>query len=81
MLDANVESFSNLRENGLIRITFPLPSISCISSEVWRFALTPLTVLLVNAGFVRFGSAAKPALVPISSGVSSIHSAVACVEL
>ena len=34
----------------------------------------------VNAGLVRFGSAAKPALVPISSGVSSIHSAVAWVD-
>ena len=33
-----------------------------------------------NAGLLRFGSAAKPALVPISSGVSSIHSAVAWVD-
>ena len=34
-----------------------------------------------NRGDVRFGNAANPALVPMISGVSSIHSAVACVEL
>jgi hypothetical protein len=52
-----------------------------IASEVVRFAGWPLTVARSNAGEVRLGSAAKPAFVPRSSGVSSIHSAVAWLEL
>src|SRR4051794_36463967 len=62
-------------------MTFPLLSMSWMISDDFRFAACPFVFALSNAGFVRFGSAAKPALVPMSSGVSSIHSAVACVEL
>ena len=58
-------------------ITLPFESVRSSSSEAFRPAEAPFTVADVNAGFVRFGSAAKPASVPISSGVSSIHSAVA----
>src|SRR3954453_11581233 len=61
-------------------ITFPPESMSCICSDVCRFAFAPLTLALPNAGLLRLGSAAKPASVPISSGVSSIHSAEPCVE-
>ena len=61
-------------------ITLPLESVRSISSAVDSLTAAPLTVPELNAGLVRLGSAAKPALVPISSGVSSIHSAVACVE-
>jgi hypothetical protein len=64
-----------------VPITFPFESISWISSNCWRFAGCPFTVALSNAGDVSFGSAANPAPVPIRSGVSSIHSAVACEEL
>ena len=62
-------------------ITLPFESIRSSSSEDLRLAGWPLVVAEPNAGFERFGSAAKPAFVPISSGVSSIHSAVAWVEL
>jgi len=43
-------------------------------------AEAPFVVAWSNEILERFGSAANPVLVPISSGVSSIHSAVACVE-
>src|SRR4051794_19481430 len=62
-------------------MTLPLLSMSWMISGDFRFAGWPFVFALSNAGLVRLGSAAKPALVPISSGVSSIHSAVACVEL
>src|SRR4051794_34438514 len=62
-------------------MTFPLLSMSWMISDDFRAAACPFVFALSKAGLVRFGSAAKPALVPISSGVSSIHSAVACVEL
>ena len=58
-------------------ITLPFESVRSISSDALRPAGAPLTVAELNAGLVRLGSAANPALVPISSGVSSIHSAVA----
>ena len=61
-------------------ITLSLESISWISSEESRFAGCPLTVAFSNTGEVRFGSDAKPASVPMSSGVSSIHSAVRWVD-
>ena len=63
-----------------VPITLLLESTSSISSDELRFAGAPFVVACVNEGFVRLGSAAKPASVPISSGVSSIHSAVRCVE-
>ena len=62
-------------------ITLPLESVRSSASEAERLAEAPLTVPLVNAGSDRFGSDANPASVPISSGVSSIHSAVACVDV
>src|SRR5205807_5281567 len=62
-------------------MTLPLESMRSICSGVCRFALAPLVLADVKAGLVRFGSATKPAFAPSSSGVSSIHSAVACVEL
>jgi ABC-type Na+ transport system ATPase subunit NatA len=62
-------------------ITLPLESVRSSASEAERLAEAPLTVPLVNAGLDRFGSDANPASVPISSGVSSIHSAVACVDV
>src|SRR3954451_18884158 len=62
-------------------MTLPFESMRSICSAVTRLALAPFVLAEVNAGLLRFGSAAKPALVPSSSGVSSIHSAVACVEL
>ena len=49
-------------------ITLRLESVRSSASDAWRFALAPLTVPLVSAGFDRFGSAANPALVPIRSG-------------
>jgi hypothetical protein len=64
-----------------LTITLPFESIGCISSDVVRFAEWPLTVPRSKAGVVRFGNAARPAFVPRMSGVSSIHSAVACDEL
>ena len=63
-----------------VPITWPFESISCISSDEVRFAGWPLTVARSKAGVVRFGSAAKPAFVPMIKGVSSIHSAVAWLE-
>ena len=60
-----------------VPITLPFESVRSSSSEVLSPAGWPFVVAEPNAGFERFGSAAKPALVPISSGVSSIHSAVA----
>jgi hypothetical protein len=39
-----------------------------------------LTFAPVKGTVVRLRSAARPAFVPMSSGVSSIHAAVACVE-
>jgi hypothetical protein len=62
-------------------ITLAFESTRSSSSDAFRFAGAPFVVARSNAGVDRFGSAAKPALVPIRSGVSSIHSAVACVEL
>ena len=59
-----------------VPITWLLELMSWISSDGVRFAFAPLTVALLKRGLVRLGSAEKPALVPISSGVSSIHSAV-----
>jgi hypothetical protein len=56
-----------------VPITLLLESISCICSEVVSLTGEPLTAPELNAGLVRLGSAAKPASVPISSGVSSIH--------
>jgi hypothetical protein len=64
-----------------VPITWLLESIRSISSDVLRFADAPLTVALSKTGEVRSGSAAKPAFVPRMRGVSSIHSAVAWVEL
>ena len=65
-----------------VPITLPLESISWISSVAFRLAFAPFVVPLVNGVFVRLGNAARPAPpVPNTSGVSSIHSAVACVEL
>jgi hypothetical protein len=46
-------------------ISVPLESISWISSDELRFAGWPLTVARSNTGEVRFGSAAKPAFVPL----------------
>ena len=63
-----------------VPITLLFESMSCICSEVVSLTAAPLIVPELNAGLVRLGSAAKPASVPISSGVSSIHSALACVE-
>src|SRR6185312_12356990 len=61
-----------------VPITEPFESISWIASDDWRLAFAPFTVPLVKLGFDRFGSAARPTPpVPISVGVSSIHSAVA----
>src|SRR5262249_38803635 len=61
-------------------MTLLFASISCICSELTRPAFAPFVVADVNAGSVRFGSAAKPASVPSRSGVSSIHSAVRWVD-
>src|SRR5437764_14327949 len=52
-----------------------------ISSGVMSPADAPSVVADVQAGLVKFGSGANPAFVPMISGVSSIHSAVAWVEL
>lgn len=64
-----------------VPITLPLESVSSISSDGFRLAGRPFTVAPSNIGEVRFGREARPGLVPRISGVSSIHSAVACVEL
>src|SRR5258708_40291414 len=61
-------------------ITLPFESIRSICSEDVSLTAAPLVVPRSKFGFDRFGSDAKPALVPISSGVSSIHSAVAWVD-
>jgi hypothetical protein len=47
-----------------VPITLLLESMRSICSDVLRFAGCPLTVARSKAGEVRFGSAAKPALVP-----------------
>src|SRR5205814_6393175 len=62
-------------------MTWLLLSISWISSDDLRPAGAPLTVPESNAMFDRFGSGARPTVVPISSGASSIHCAVACVDV
>src|SRR3954451_23080354 len=62
-------------------MTLPAESVSRIFSDACRPGAAPLTFAPVNGTVLRLGSAASPALVPMSSGVSSIHSAVACVEL
>ena len=64
-----------------VPITLPFESVSSIFSLATRPAGWPFVVAAVKAGSVSLGSAEKPAFVPIRSGVSSIHSAVACVEL
>jgi hypothetical protein len=63
-----------------VPITAASEEMSWISSEALSPAGRPFTVAAVKDGDVRFGSAANPAFVPIRSGVSSIHSAVRCVD-
>jgi hypothetical protein len=62
-------------------ITLLFESMRSICSDVLSFTGALFVAPRSKPGFVRLGNAAKPAFVPISSGVSSIHSAVACVEL
>ena len=62
-------------------MTWLLLSTSCICSAVASAGLTPLVSALSKCVGVRLGSAAKPPPVPMISGVSTIHSAVAWVEL
>src|SRR5437870_1965906 len=59
-----------------------LASTSWIASDALSPALAPLAVALANGTLPRFGRAVKPApSVPINSGVSTIHSAVAWVDV
>ena len=71
------------RESGAdgVPITRPLPVATKIRSERFRCALAPLTLALSKVVRDRFGSEARPASVPMMSGVSWIHSAVRCVDV
>src|SRR6185437_6498975 len=65
-----------------VATTVPLLVTSCISSIVWKSGVAWLSVALVNPTVPRLGMAARPVPpVPISSGVSSIHSAVSIPEV
>ena len=67
--------------DGVARI-WPLLLASCISSAAVSFAVAPLVVAPAKCTVPRFGSAEMPVpLVPISSGVSSIHSALPPVDV
>src|SRR3954449_923983 len=61
-----------------VPITLPLEAVRTISSDAFSPAAAALVLARSNRGLVRFGNEARPAPVPMSSGVSSIHSAVAC---
>jgi hypothetical protein len=64
-----------------VATALPLVLTSWISLEELRPAGAPFTVARSNVAFERFGIDDSPAPpVPNTSGVSSIHSAVSCVE-